>query len=744
MPVGFLSLQCPCVLISLLLALCLPPAHSFLNTPLKLARATSSLSTCRPHSSARSHRMSLSPPSSKSWQEPFPDGKYDPNKAASYFQMRFPLAVKRLIEIISVSAGFLFRLYLDERLGRAEEEERARSKELVALVARLGPTFIKIGQSLSVRSDILPPCYVQELQSLQDRVPPFPSSRAIDLLEEAWGDSGGVKGVLSYISPEPVAAASLGQVYKGRLKDGREVAIKIQRPNSLEQIACDLYLLRLASPLIAKFELFSGVSSVEDIIDEWGLGFVNELDYQLEAESSKRFIQSMRDCGLTNVMAPEVVEELSTRNILITEWVNGQRLDRAQGGDIGKLCALALNAYLTMMLDTGLLHCDPHPGNLLRTDGGKLCILDWGLVTVVEEDLQYSLVDYIAHLTTGDTAAIPRDLEALGFVQRGREADVREAGIVELLTGVQEELADGNALKKIDVPRVIEKLVAMTRKYGNLFQIPPYFAYIIRAFTVLEGIGMIADDNYSILQECYPYLARRLVTDSSPRTRVALKEMLYGSASASSLNVSRLVNLAGGMQKFASSTREDGSAAVDEALAILLSKEGNYLQELLLEELARLLEALGRQTVSQIFRTPAGRLATSTLKRQQSIAERIGPAAVFLPFALPARLFSTVEPYLEVKEEDVEALKTARDFLVVARPFLSSFLRDALNSNQRLDSRSLRALAQEVLPRMQEMGPGASALLARLAETLRERAKKRLVRDGKAVPTRLARPLGSG
>ena len=230
---------------------------------------------------------------------------------------------------------------------------------------------------------------------------------------------------------------------------------------------------------------------------------------------------------------------------------------------------------------------------------------------------------------------------------------------------------------------------------------------------MLEGIGMIADDNYSILQECYPYLARRLVTDSSPRTRVALKEMLYGSASASSLNVSRLVNLAGGMQKFASSTREDGSAAVDEALAILLSKEGNYLQELLLEELARLLEALGRQTVSQIFRTPAGRLATSTLKRQQSIAERLGPAAVFLPFALPARLFSTVEPYLEVKEEDVEALKTARDFLVVTRPFLSSFLRDALSSNQRLDSRSLRALAQDVLPRMQEMGPGASALLAR-------------------------------
>eukprot|EP00960_Hanusia_phi_P077548 768709-Hanusia_phi.AAC.4 len=234
--------------------------------------------------------------------------------------------------------------------------------------------------------------------------------------------------------------------------------------------------------------------------------------------------------------------------------------------------------------------------------------------------------------------------------------------------------------------------------------------------------------------------------------------MLYGSSTASSLNVSRLVDLAGGMQKFASSTREDSSAAIDEALGILLSKEGNYLQELLLEELARLLEALGRQTVSQIFQTPAGKLASSTLKRQQSIAKQLGPAALFLPFTLPARLFSSVEPYLEVQEEDVEALRTARDFLIVARPFLSTFLRDALRSNQRLDSRSLRAMAQEVLPRVQEMGPGASALLARsvalppsprvtgccrLAETLQERARKRLVQDGKRVPSRLARPMSS-
>lgn len=166
------------------------------------------------------------------------------------------------------------------------------------------------------------------------------------------------------------------------------------------------------------------------------------------------------------------------------------------------------------MLDSGVLHCDPHPGNLLRASDGRLCILDWGLVTRVDSDLQYSLIDYIAHLLTEDYASIPNDLVALGFVDEGREAEIASAGVVELLSGVLRDLAKGGTGSgRIDVNAVTEQLIALTNQYEGLFRIPPYFAYILRTFTVLEGIGIASKGgDYAIVKECFPYLAKRLIT----------------------------------------------------------------------------------------------------------------------------------------------------------------------------------------------------------------------------------------
>merc|ERR1719171_3331862 len=153
--------------------------------------------------------------------------------------------------------------------------------------------------------------------------------------------------------------------------------------------------------------------------------------------------------GLGAVTSPAVVDELSTRRVLCTEWVDGVRLADSGEGDGPRLCGVALNAYLTMLLDTGCLHCDPHPGNLLRTTDGKLCILDWGMTQAVPQDLQYSLIEFIAHVNAEDYAAMPDDFVRLGFTPPEQLERVRASNLTEGLSFVLRQLSQGGGGKKL-------------------------------------------------------------------------------------------------------------------------------------------------------------------------------------------------------------------------------------------------------------------------------------------------------
>jgi predicted unusual protein kinase regulating ubiquinone biosynthesis (AarF/ABC1/UbiB family) len=226
---------------------------------------------------------------------------------------------------------------------------------------------IYAGQALSIRTDLITEAYALELRKLQDAVPPFDSDLAkkiiceelqIKSLDEKFKD----------ITAVPIASASIGQVYKATLQDGRTVAVKVQRPKILNDIALDLYLLRLLSPLQTK--IINPKADDVDIeiaggfVDEWGKGLVVEVDYKLEAKNTKDFLQAMQSRGLNAVTAPTVVEELSTSRVIVTQWMDGTRLDIDASPDVPRLCGVAVNAYLTMLLDTGVLHCDPHPGSV--------------------------------------------------------------------------------------------------------------------------------------------------------------------------------------------------------------------------------------------------------------------------------------------------------------------------------------------------------------------------------------------
>ena len=587
---------------------------------------------------------------------PYPDGVYDATAAAQYFRRR-PLAVAaRAAELVSRTAGFGLSLGLDYASGKLDEHAPRRAAELTDVLTVLGPTFIKLGQSASIRSDLLPPAYLAGLARLQDKVPAFEFEAARDAIERelkmpvAQAFRGG-------LPRETVAAASLGQVYKAVAADGTAVAVKVQRPDMEETIALDMHLIRdYAAPLASLVGL---PGELVETADEWGRGFVAELDYSEEARNAERFTAEVNGTELgESVFAPRVVGALSSRRILTTEWVEGERLDACRApADVPRLCSVAMIAYLQMMLDSGTLHCDPHPGNLLRTPDGRLCILDWGLVTSIESDLQLTLIEHVAHLTAEDYAKVPSDLVKLGFVPAGGEDAVMGSGVVDFLTYTYSTWNSGGGAAKLDVPKLLAQVQELAEETpGGIFQVPPYFAYIAKAFSVLEGIGLSIDPNYSIVKETLPYISTRILTDPSPRTAGALATFVYGDAkddeASRVFDAGRIETLIDGVRRYAVAVdappedaaptpgaagagavktaataaqhRGDGApvtiggvdaeAAAEALLDLLLAPQPSPLQEIVVEQTALVLAAASREAWADLrARSPSLPTPTSII-----------------------------------------------------------------------------------------------------------------------------------
>jgi hypothetical protein len=305
------------------------------------------------------YSISAPPVDYRRGMEPYVRGDYDPAQARAYYARHKFLVLQRLLQMLRLSNKFVFNLLVDKYIWRDEELQRSkRAQDLLTLMTRLGPTAIKVGQALSVRPDLIPEEYANALATLQDQVPPFEGSRAKELLREQLGEErfSHLKGIGLESNKGPVASASIGQVYRGFIDD-KEVAVKVQRPNVLAEIALDLYIVREFAPWYQKFT--GGATNLQALANEWGRGFIAELDYHTEAANTIRFNQEMQKRNLNAVTAPTVVSEYSTEQILVTEWVDGTRLDQSDADDVPRLCSVALNAYLVMLLELQSLHCDP-------------------------------------------------------------------------------------------------------------------------------------------------------------------------------------------------------------------------------------------------------------------------------------------------------------------------------------------------------------------------------------------------
>jgi len=594
---------------------------------------------------------------------PYPMNKYDAMSAKKYFDNKFGMVVKRAIEVAVLSGTFLVKLASDAASGKLEENSEGRAEELSVLLTKLGPSFIKIGQSLSIRTDLLSPAYVRGLKQLQDQVPPFSTAEAREIIESELGSS--IEEMFVEFPPEPIAAASLGQVYRAKIRgqDGEEdrwVAVKVQRPNIMNQIALDMHLIRDVAPFMKR--TFNLNTDFVGVVDTWGAGFVDELDYIEEAINAKTFMEGIEQTPLSGVVfSPPVVDELTTRKVLTTEWIVGERLDKSGKEDVSILCSIAMNTYLTMMLETGVLHCDPHPGNLLRTTDGKLCILDWGMVTKLDPDLQITLIEHMAHLTSADYEEIPKDLLLLGFIPENKADLIRDSGVVETLAEIYGAWTAGGGAAAINVNKVIADLQDLTAEKGNLFQIPPYFAYIAKSFSVLEGIGLSNDAQYSIINECLPYVSKRLLTDKSDRTGGALSTFIFGPDKNKEdriIDYDRVEQLVSGFGDYTTSasgelqgkntTRAEViEGLADQVLDLLASEEETPLQEIFIEQLAKIITSSSR-TVWSDLRERSGVLTNG----RTVLGTLVDPLGVF-----------RTSPVVRANQLDERTVETTRNLL---------------------------------------------------------------------------------
>ncbi|KAM6546879.1 hypothetical protein CsatB_027615 [Cannabis sativa] len=514
---------------------------------------------------------------------------YGPELLSNKYGSRPIRVARRAVEILVALGSFGVKLLLDQRKGVLDQNKRARGAELRTIFTRLGPTFVKIGQGLSTRPDLCPPEYLEELSELQDALPTFPDEEAFACIEKELGLS--LDSVYSSISPSPIAAASLGQVYKAQLKySGQIVAVKVQRPGIEEAIGLDFYLIRGLGFFINKY-VDVITSDVVALIDEFARRVYQELNYVQEAQNARRFKKLYAD--REDILVPDIFWDYTSNKVLTMEWVEGVKLNEQvaiekQGLKVLDLVNTGIQCSLRQLLEYGYFHADPHPGNLLATPDGKLAFLDFGMMSETPEEARFAIIGHVVHMVNRDYEAMARDYYALDFLA----PDVDVTPIVPALRNFFDD-ALSYTVSELNFKTLVDGLGNVLYQYP--FNVPAYYALILRSLTVLEGLALYADPDFKVLAASYPYFAKRLLTDPNPYLRDALIELLFKDGK---FRWGRLENLLIQGKKDRDFSAKD---ALQPVLKLLLGTDGEVLRNLVIKEAVRVTEAFVLGTVVDTY-----------------------------------------------------------------------------------------------------------------------------------------------
>ncbi len=496
--------------------------------------------------------------------------RYDSEAIAQHYRYRPWLLLWRAFRIIWLFAGFILGLKWDEWQNQVEQNKLRRAARLREILTRLGPTFIKIGQALSTRPDLVRKDFLDELVKLQDQLPSFDNAIALQTIETELARS--IEDTFSQISTEPVAAASLGQVYRARLHSGEEVAVKVQRPNLRPLLTLDLYLIRWAAGWLSPWLPLNLGHDLTMIVDEFGTKLFEEIDYLNEGRNAEKFATNFRNDP--HVKVPAIYWRYTSPRVLTLEWINGFKLTDTQriqeaGLDTDTLIEIGVTAGLQQLLEHGFFHADPHPGNLFAMPDGRMAYIDFGMMDQLDEFTKETLVDAIVHLVNKEYMEIAEDLVKLGFLT----PDTDICPIVPALEAVLGN-AIGKSVRDFNFKSITDAFSGLMYEYP--FRVPAKFALIIRSLVTQEGIALSLNPNFKIVEVSYPYVARRLLKGETPELRRRLLNVLFKDGKFQWQRLEDLIAIARSDENF------DLLPTAQLGLQYFLSDEGKFLRRQLI------------------------------------------------------------------------------------------------------------------------------------------------------------------
>ncbi len=427
-------------------------------------------------------------------------------------------ALDRLIRLVRF---FVYRGGAEGTNAKERQLER-QGVWLKEHLIKLGPTFIKIGQSLGTRADLLPLAYIKELALLQDQVPPFSNEEAFARIESELGRT--VAEAYAEIDTEPVASASLGQVYRARMHTGEEVAVKVQRPHLREIVGRDVAVLGRITRMLARFPSVSENADWEGMLHEFRETIGEEMDYAREAANADRFRENFR--AWRAVRVPRIHWTHTTPRVLTMEFIRGTKVTDLEGLKARRISPMKVNrllvrAYLKQLLEDGFFHADPHPGNLLVMDSGHLAFFDFGMVGRITPRLQSQMIDAFFHVVGRDTEGLAQDLINLNFLKPGVDTE-RVRPVVEGLFRHYLNLKLGD----VNFKELTYDLAEVMYEYP--FRLPANFTYIIRALMTLEGIGIVTDPGFSFFDTAKPFAKEFMLRREGKQFRRLILDKLTG------------------------------------------------------------------------------------------------------------------------------------------------------------------------------------------------------------------------
>ncbi len=378
-----------------------------------------------------------------------------------------------------------------------ESAEYLLADNLCQAMMELGPTFIKLGQMLSTRPDMLPPPYIDALETLQDKVEPLPYE---EILKQLVNEIGHPEQVFEEFDPVPLAAASIGQVHWARLKSGEEVIVKVQRPGIERNVESDLEILKGLARISERRSSEARRIGIAAMIDEYSRLLLRELDYAREARNTERVYNNFKDDD--RVVIPRVYWEYTTPRVLTQEFIAGVKLSDIEeidrrGWDRRKISRLGTEVFLSQILLHGFFQADPHPGNMLVVDEDRIAFIDFGEIGYLTENRLLHLGELLLSLNKGDIYKAMAMLQDIGIIDELTDTDNFYEDFVDLVKNIS-----STSIGNLDMKKIRKDSLELAYRYH--LKMPAYLTALMKALITVEGVGKKLDPDFNFTEVAQP------------------------------------------------------------------------------------------------------------------------------------------------------------------------------------------------------------------------------------------------